>query len=292
VKPDSLQHIYGRNACIFAVGLKLGDRIRHERNDVAFLQPASSAFMRLAGLSQASHTCDVNTAAEEIRLWMRSVIDGGLGAQEWASRAGVNKSTIFRALKPEYEFTTSSKTLEKLARAANTAPPELGRKPDSRVVPLYLPIRYKVQAGLWYEVDNHSHFELDDVGRQHSSWAPAVAPSPQYAEYPQWLELICGDSVNKKAPDGSFAHVVDAIELGYAPSDKDWVVVERRRAQGGLRERTVKQVQIVRGKMKLCPQSTNTKWQDPVEYLKGGGENEEGVEVEIVGKVIGFYLPA
>lgn len=250
--------------------------------------------MRLSSDRVTLHSREVKEAAEQIREWMKSVVDGGLPVIEWASRSGVAKSTIFRALKPDYEFTTSSKTLEKLARAAGVAPPRfLGEAADPRIIPrVGLPIRYRVQAGLWHEVDNHSHFEMrDDERRQYQDYG-AVVPHGRYADWPQWLEIVSGDSINRKAPEGSLAHVVDAIEMGYAPADGDWVVVERRRDQGGLRERTIKQVEIREGKVLLMPRSTNAKWSEPVNYLNGSAKPGEDIEVEIVGKVIGFYLTA
>jgi transcriptional regulator with XRE-family HTH domain len=162
----------------------------------------------------------------------------------------------------------------------------------AQIVPRALPVRYRVQAGLWYEVDNHSQFELRDDERQLYESQGAVVPHGRYAEWPQWLEIISGDSINLKAPDGTLAHVVDALEMGYEAASGDWVVVERRRAQGGLRERTVKQVEIVKGKVRLMPRSSNPKWADPVNYLNGNANQNDEIEVEIVGKVIGFYLTA
>lgn len=216
--------------------------------------------------------------AAEIRSWLEQVIEEtGLSVTDWAAKAGVARTTIARPLKPSYPFVTSSRTLAKLAAAAGVSAPEVGTTP-ARVEPLYLPVRYHVQAGHWLEVDN---------GAQDFPSPPrAVRPDPQYADWPQWLELVVGDSVDREIPAGHFAHVVDAIEMGYAPQQDDFVVVERRRDQGRLRERSIKQVAILPGgAVELWPRSHNPHWSKPLDLAAPG----DGVEVEIVGLVIGAY---
>ena len=150
---------------------------------------------------------------------------------------------------------------------------------EAQIVPRYLPVRYKVQAGLWYEVD------ADEPPEQISH---AVAPDPRFANWPQWLELVVGDSVNLRIAPGSYAHVVDAIEMGYAPKDGDFVVVERRR--GAVRERTIKQAEVKGWAVTLWPRSSNPKWSDPIQVNEGARDGEQ-IEVEIVGLVIGAYSP-
>lgn len=185
-------------------------------------------------------------------------------------------------------------TMAKIAAQLSVSVDQLmGSDPGPRarqIVPRSLPIRGRVQAGLWYEVDNHPHFEIRDDERQLYEHQGAVVPNGRYSEWPQWLEIVTGESINRKAADGSLAHVVDAIEMGYAPTDKDWVVVERRRAQGALRERTIKQIEVNGHEIKLWPRSTDPRWQDPVDLCDG--TNGDDIEVEIVGKVLGFYSPA
>jgi transcriptional regulator with XRE-family HTH domain len=148
-----------------------------------------------------------------------------------------------------------------------------------QIVPRFLHVRYKVQAGNWVETDAQEPPEPITFG---------VAPDARYANWQQWLELVVGDSVNMKIQPGHYAHVVDAIDMGYSPRTGDWVVVERRR--GAVRERTIKQVEIgPRGTVTLHPRSTNPRWREPV-VVNAGAEDEE-IYVEIVGKVIGSYDP-
>lgn len=187
------------------------------------------------------------------------------------------RTTIARPIKEGYAFVTSSRTLAKLAKAAGVDAPDIRGKPAAQIVPLFLPVRHRVQAGHWIEVD---YAEQD-----FPSPPQAVRPDPQYGEWPQWLELVVGDSVNKEIPEGAFAHVVDAIEMGYAPQDGDFVVVERRRDGGRLRERSIKKVVQAPTGVELWPDSYNPAWDKPLEMAAPG----EGVEVEIVGLVIGSY---
>jgi AraC-like DNA-binding protein len=233
--------------------------------------------MRLAGLDLALHGCDAMSAAHTIREWLTETLEReGLTVERWAQLAGVAKSTIFRALKPDYEFVTSSKTLSKLASAVGAEPPSL--LTQVKLAPRFLPVRYVVQAVIVFENDA-------DVPPEQISLA--VLPDPRFDRFPQWLEKVVGDSVDLKIAPGSYAHVVDAVELGYAPRHGDWVVVERRRDQGCVRERTIKQVDTQNGEVRLCPRSRNPKWSEPVRLTEGGKIGD--IEVEIVGLVIGAY---
>lgn len=217
--------------------------------------------------------------AAEIRAWMvRVMAETGLNPTTWAEKAGVARTTIARPIKDGYAFVTSSRTLAKLAKAAGVAAPDIrGSSTAAQIVPLFLPVRHRVQAGHWIEVD----FAEQDF----PSPPRAVRPDPQYGNWPQWLELVVGDSVNREIPEGHFAHVVDAIEMGYAPQDGDFVVVERRRDGGRLRERSIKKVVVTPKGVELWPDSHNPAWDRPLQLDTPG----DGVEVEIVGLVIGSY---
>lgn len=154
---------------------------------------------------------------------------------------------------------------------------------NMQLVPQFLAVRYRVKAGLWQEVEFEEPPE---------DFAFAVLPHPRYAQWPQWLERVEGESANKKVPDGHFIHVVDALEMGYTPRTDDWVVVERLRDQGAVRERSLKQVEILAsGNIRLWPRSTNQRWSLPLDLREGGRTGEEGIEARIVGLVIGSYNP-
>lgn len=159
---------------------------------------------------------------------------------------------------------------------------EFETEPPARRAPSggpILPARYIVQAGVWAEVDEQ---------RQAGLLGPPVAADARYPKSAQWLELVRGDSIDKVYPDGAWIHVVDAVAIGYAPSSDDFVVVERKRHQGGLIERTVKQVAKKRGRIELWPRSNNPKWKEPIAL----STTEDDTIVEIAALVIGGYLPA
>jgi len=62
--------------------------------------------------------------ADNIRAWMNVVLKAtGWSPRAWAIKAGVAPTTVTRALNPSYKFTTSTKTLNKLAVVANFDPP-------------------------------------------------------------------------------------------------------------------------------------------------------------------------
>lgn len=223
---------------------------------------------------------DSPQAAQLIRDWMNEVLrENEWSAAHWAGLAGVAASTVQRALKPTYEFVTSSRTLAKLAAAADTSPPNLKSSLGVQLHPEFLNVRYRAQAGFWAEVEDLSATTQFDR---------PIAPDPRFAQWPQWLEEVVGDSANKRIQPGAFAHVVDAVEMGYSPRDGDWVVVERVRDGGHLRERSVKQVAVTRDGIELWPRSTNPRWSTPLR-LDAGVENDDTAVVQIVGLVVGVY---
>jgi transcriptional regulator with XRE-family HTH domain len=143
----------------------------------------------------------------------------------------------------------------------------------------FLSVKYNVQAGAWFEYDNSSQV----VGGEYP-----VAENPKYAGHDQWLERVVGDSVNLVIPDGSLAHVVDAISIELEPADGQLVVVERTRDGGHIQERTIKEVRHTLNGIELWPRSTNPKFQTPITIADGrSGESE----VRIAGLVIGSYRP-
>jgi transcriptional regulator with XRE-family HTH domain len=215
--------------------------------------------------------------ASQIREWLEAaLVERRMTVEQLANRSGVHKATIHRALSPTYQHVTSTRTLQKLALALGVEAP--ATLPNVKLELQLLPVRYRVQAGLWYEIDAEEPPEQTTLG---------VLPDPRFAKAPQWLEKVVGDSVDVKIPPGHYAHVIDAIEIGYAPRDGDWVVVERRREQGGVRERTIKQVEVKNGTVKLWPRSRNPKWAEPLDLSAGAGNGD--IEVEIVGLVVGAY---
>lgn len=141
----------------------------------------------------------------------------------------------------------------------------------------FLPVRYKVAAGVWLEMADSS---------QALGFAP-VSVDPDYEGHAQWLEEVDGDSMDKVFPPGTFVHVVSTESIQYEPRTGDHVVVIRTRHQGGLVERSLKAVRITKGRVELWPESTNPAWSKPLSFTDGAADDD--VTVEITGLVIGEY---
>ena len=263
---------------------------------------------------------------EAIRQWLTDTMaQRGLSTIEWATRAGVARSTLFRALAPDYAFVTSRRTLAKLAAAVDgddlpgaTPTDAAGRRmpaaasggtggPSSpgarealvtaanppsfatRRSPHALPLRFEIQHGAWFEClgPDFSIFFEGDV--------PNFEPDGRYGRARQWLELVRDDSADLQILPLSFAHVVDAGDIHYGPRQADWVVVERTRAGGQLTERTIRQVDIRGEEAHLILRSSNPKWGGGGEACvvpTAGTSRPEGatdVGVSIAGLVIGAY---
>ncbi len=246
------------------------------------MQLSSSAFMRVASTRPQLRQCESMTTAAAIREWMLTTLaDTGWSVKAWAHQAGVAPSTIHRALKPDYEFVTSSRTLGRLATAAGVTPPDTGSIEPAIVGATFLPIRYEVGAGVWQEVLDTQVFL--GVG--------TVASDPAFSGFPQWLERVMGDSMDKDYRDGELVHVVDAIALGYAAQHGDHVVLVRRRLDGAEMERTIKEVvRVPDGGLEFWPRSTNQRWNKPIK-LGPDGTGDDSVEVEVAALVIGSYRP-
>lgn len=223
--------------------------------------------------------CESMTTAQTIREWLQQTLAStpDLTVASWAKAARVAPSTIHRAMKSDYQFVTSSKTLAKLATAAGVAAPDATADPQM-VGAEFLPVRYDVGAGLWQELTDDQVFK--GVG--------PVSPDPAYSGFPQWLERVQGDSMDREYRHNDLVHVVDAISLGYAPQHGDHVILVRRRQDGGEVERTVKEVVRAGSRLEFWPRSTNPRWNSPVVLDDGP---EETTEVEVAALVIGSYRP-
>lgn len=218
--------------------------------------------------------------AAEIRDWMKRVMtEHDLTPAAWARKAGLAPSTIQRAIKENYQFVTSTRTISRLAQAVGVTPPSVD-SPQTVEQPTFLGVRYEVGAGLWRMVD--------DVGQVDYGHAPVLA-DPAYAQFPQWLERVVGDSMNLEYIEGTLLHVVDTIALGYAPRAGDHVIVQRMRDQGGTVERTIKEVAFGPHGMTLIARSTNPRWANHPVVVTNDGHDQDHCEVQVVGLVLGSY---
>lgn len=142
------------------------------------------------------------------------------------------------------------------------------------VAPNGLEVVGEVHAGVWRETE-----VLDEL--RHA--ALPLGPDPRYHGKRQFALLVRGESMNKVFKPGSFIVCVAWPDVGREPREDDVVVVERRR--DGMVETTVKKVTIRQRKLALMPDSTDPRFQNPIE-LEGGLENDE---IVITALVVGRY---
>lgn len=131
-----------------------------------------------------------------------------------------------------------------------------------------MPVLGEVRAGRWLEVD--------EMAQERHKPIP-VGNDPDYADKPQFALKVLGTSMNRVFDEGDY--VIVASDRNHQPQADDLLVVHRVRH--GLIEATVKRVRFNDGKVELWPESTDPRWQLPIEY--------DPEEVEIVGLVIGKY---
>lgn len=156
-----------------------------------------------------------------------------------------------------------------------------GRSDDPSIedfgVPLAisLPIRAKVGAGFWVEIE-HTPTSLGEF---------IVEPLPAYRHARQWLDVVEGDSMDRRYPPGSLVRIAAADDIGYSPRSGDNVLLQRQR--GDLIEWSVKELAFdARGHLQAWPRSHNPRWSEPIEF----GDPEQN-HVSILGLVLRGYMP-
>jgi transcriptional regulator with XRE-family HTH domain len=132
----------------------------------------------------------------------------------------------------------------------------------------------EVQAGVWREndvLDEPKHPPLP------------LGPDPRYQGKTQFALLVQGESMNKVFNPGTFIVCVSWADIGRQPREGDIVVVDRRR--DGMVETTVKRIAVQNRKLVLMPDSTDPRFQSPIE-LEGSLERDE---IVITALVVGRY---
>lgn len=151
------------------------------------------------------------------------------------------------------------------------------RVPDPALVSA--PVIGRVQAGFWQEIDL---FE--------GEWPSVmqVLPDPRFAGRPHVTYEVAGDSYDLFVSDGGYVIAVPWAECGYLEPVAGMTVVAEQKRDGGLIQRTLKQVAGRPGRWSLVPQSRN-----PVHKpIALNGEAGEFYEVTIAALVVQFVNPA
>lgn len=155
------------------------------------------------------------------------------------------------------------------------------RRADGPIAVHRVAVRGKVQAGAWNEFEDFDASNLEPVPTIPGRWI----------DFEQFAYQVAGPSMDRAGiVDGDFV-ICTPYELARsAPTDRDVVVVERRR--GPTVERTVKRLKITNDGCELWPESTHPRFQEPIRITRNGEMHEgDGTTVEIVGLVIGRWAP-
>jgi SOS-response transcriptional repressor LexA len=219
----------------------------------------------------------METPADRLRAArLKAGYDTAKGAAE---AMGVTVSTYIQHENGSRGFPASRAA--RYAKFLRVAPEWLlyGRGPDDpvKIEPelAELPVVGPVQAGAWLAVDD---LPQDD---------PPSMPVMLDRRYPharQWIREVRGDSMNARGiVPGDFVHLADLAGAGVNLNTGMIVEVTRHRDGGGLREVTLKEVEVTRDGILLWPRSTNPKWAKPVRLNDLDGDD---VEVQITGLLL------
>lgn len=207
----------------------------------------------------------------------RLLKERGLNMKEASEKAGLDPSMVYKLLKKPNADPQIS-TVRGLAKALGVSIDELmyGVVPVTEQFKLAA-VTGDVAAGTWMESD------LWDEAK----YEPVPAMPSRYPSLAQKAWHVVGNSVDLLGiVDGSFVVTVDYWKVRSAPTDGDVVVVEER--DGSLIRRTCKEVTVRPGAYELHPRSSDARHK-PIVVSSGNKNGDDGIEIEIVGLVIGNY---
>jgi len=207
----------------------------------------------------------------------RLLKERGMNMKTASEKAGLDASMVYKILKKPNADPQIS-TVRGLAKALNVSIDELmyGVVPSADPVKL-TPVVGDVAAGAWMDTD------LWDEAK----YEPVPAMPSRYPSLAQKAWHVVGNSVDLLGiADDSFIVTVEYWKVRNAPTDGDVVVVEER--DGSLIRRTCKEVLVRPGEYELRPRSSDARHK-PIVVPAGNKSGDHGVEIEIVGLVIGTY---
>lgn len=138
-----------------------------------------------------------------------------------------------------------------------------------------VPICGEVATGVWFEVES---FEDD------RRLVPVVPG--RWSKVKQRAWRVRGFSMEEAGiGEGDFAITVDYWETRNALQDGDIVVIERVR-DGGLRERSIREVRVMPATVEFWSRSRDIRYQEPVTINRG---EERNGQTDILGLVIGIF---
>jgi SOS-response transcriptional repressor LexA len=224
--------------------------------------------------------CDATDMEQWRRQLARVLEQRKLDMKTVSKGAGLNAAALQQILKGGKDPQFS--TVLKISRYLNLSIDELVSGVVPAKEPRSAPVIGETAAGIWLEPDSWDEAKY-----------PAVPFVPtRYGNLGQKAYRVIGNSMNlKRIHDGSFVITVDYWEVRTQPQDGDLVIVERRR-QGGLVERTLKEVVIQGDRIELTSRSSEERYRDPIVIPRNARTpftTEDALEVEIIALVVGNY---
>jgi transcriptional regulator with XRE-family HTH domain len=211
--------------------------------------------------------------------------DLGLTASDVARRSGLNVQNVWKYMRGQIEKPRGD-ALKKIALVLNVSEQWIlfGDQPDGQQlapapngIGSGLAVLGEVAAGAWLEYDNIRDYT-------EPLFHVSVSPHSVYPVRSQYGLLVKGTSINRIAREGDILHCVDIATTGIEIQDGDLVIVERRKAQGLLREVTAKKVVRRQGRFELWPDSDDPRWQEPFVFDQANPSDDE-TEVIILARV-------
>jgi hypothetical protein len=143
-------------------------------------------------------------------------------------------------------------------------------------------------AGVWRDVG------MSDSEESHLGPSP-LPPDPRFPAAAQYDLIVEGTSIDRVAKNGGRLRVVDVRKLNIEIPDRELVIVERKRHQGGLIETTAKRLRRKAGGYELRTDSDDPRWHNPSDpegqtVLKPG-HSDDDTTVEVIGWVIHAFQP-
>lgn len=134
-------------------------------------------------------------------------------------------------------------------------------------------VRGKVAANTWMDVDDMD-FGYDDM-----------ETVPSLSGYPAGWQFglkVDGNCLNKIANHGDILVCLDTIAAGEEIKENDLVIVERKKYDGQMVQRTAKRVRRTAKGFELWPESTDPAHQEPILLY----ENVPDISAQVIGKVL------
>lgn len=221
--------------------------------------------------------------AERWKNNLRNVLkERGLDYKNTSIQAGLNPSMLSEILGKK-DKDPSVSTLMKLVNHLKLSFDELltGASPVKNALKT-APVIGETAAGQWLEPDSWDE----------AKYPPVPFVPTRFADLEQRAYRVIGNSMNDRdIHDGAFVITVEYSKVRTQPQDGDIVVVERQR-DGGLVERTIKEIVIKPDRIELTPRSTDERFRDPFIIRRDLSTNpDDPIRIEIVALVIGSYMP-